>query len=565
MGVATTRSAERTAAALGRITQAAIVFERADDVPNGGVLCALGALLKFGLLRVMEKHFEPFRGFYSIQSIFLSLAFLVLARIPSLEQLRYEPCGEWGKLLGLDRLPEVKTLREKIELLSQDASRVAAWSGELAKQWMEQDVEGAGTLYIDGHVRVYHGEATKLPRRYISREKLALSGTTDYWVNAFQGDPFFCVTKPVDDGLIQTLENEIIPRLLQDIPGQPSEEDLKKDPHLERFTVVFDREGYSPDLFKRLKAKRIAILTYHKYPKEDWSQEEFAQYFITHPNGEKSEVLLAERGTKLSNGLWVREIRKLNTTGHQTSILSTNYRRDLRQLAVSMFARWNQENFFKYMRIHYGLDRLVEHATTPIPDTTKVINPAWRAQDTTVRRMANVFSQIRAQYHCLSLEPGDTDPRIIDCWLEKKAEALSLVEAAAEQLQKAKAKRKELPKHIEIKELPEEQRFAQLAPVGKQLVDTIKLMAYRAETSLVVLARQTLKRHDDARSFVRGLLNSTVNLRPDPARRELVVEIHGQANPIHDATLSALCCELNEAEFTYPCTDLLLVFRPLRS
>ena len=72
MGVATTRSAERTAAALGRITQAAIVFERADDVPNGGVLCALGALLKFGLLRVMEKHFEPFRGFYSIQSIFVT-------------------------------------------------------------------------------------------------------------------------------------------------------------------------------------------------------------------------------------------------------------------------------------------------------------------------------------------------------------------------------------------------------------------------------------------------------------------------------------------------------------
>jgi hypothetical protein len=31
-----------------------------------------------------------------------------------------------------------------------------------------------------------------------------------------------------------------------------------------------------------------------------------------------------------------------------------------------MFARWNQENFFKYMREHYGLDRLVEHGISPV-------------------------------------------------------------------------------------------------------------------------------------------------------------------------------------------------------
>jgi len=104
----------------------------------------------------------------------------------------------------------------------------------------------------------------------------------------------------------------------------------------------------------------------------------------------------------------------------------------------------------------------------------------------------------------------------------------------------------------------------------KHFIDTIKLIAYRAETALVQLAlvqlaRETLRRPDDARSFVRALFATSVNLRPDPARNELRVEIHGQANPIHDATLEAIYTELNATEIYYPGTTLRLVYRPIRS
>ena len=54
-GVATTRSMERVATALGALEQAETRFERSDDVPHGGVLCALAALLSFGLLRATLK------------------------------------------------------------------------------------------------------------------------------------------------------------------------------------------------------------------------------------------------------------------------------------------------------------------------------------------------------------------------------------------------------------------------------------------------------------------------------------------------------------------------------
>ena len=44
---------------------------------------------------------------------------------------------------------------------------------------------------------------------------------------------------------------------------------------LSRFTIVFDREGYSPDFFAQMKPECIAVLTYHKFPGELWPEQEF--------------------------------------------------------------------------------------------------------------------------------------------------------------------------------------------------------------------------------------------------------------------------------------------------
>ena len=93
----------------------------------------------------------------------------------------HSSAGELDFLLGLDRIPEVRTLREKIKHLS-TTGQVKEWASALSQQWMEADPEAVGTLYVDGHVRVYHGK-NKLPKRYVSRQKLCMRGMSDYWLN----------------------------------------------------------------------------------------------------------------------------------------------------------------------------------------------------------------------------------------------------------------------------------------------------------------------------------------------------------------------------------------------
>jgi hypothetical protein len=299
----------RVAASVGELESIAPDFQPALDVPNGGVLFALRALLALGLLESTPRYFELPKGYYALDSLFLLLAFMALARLKSIESLRYCAPGEWGKLLGLDRVPEVRTLRHKLHLLASD-ERPEQWSAELCKRWMEAAPEQAGTLYIDGHVRVYNGHQTPLPRHYVARQRLCLRATTDYWVNAMDGQPFFVVNQAVDPGLIKIIEQDILARLDEDVPGQPSEALLEADPLLHRFTVVFDREGYSPKFLERMKSQRVACLTYHKYPGDDWPEEEFSTHQVTLPGaGQVVQMKLAERGTCLSNKLWVREIR----------------------------------------------------------------------------------------------------------------------------------------------------------------------------------------------------------------------------------------------------------------
>lgn len=561
----TLRVMDRLAAAIGLLDGAHLQFECVDDVPMGGVLCALPALLALGLLRHTRDTFSLPKGFYPIETIFLVLAFLPLARIRSLESLRYQVPGEWGKLLGLDRIPEVKTMRDKLGLLCDEPGRAQRWSGTLAKEWMAAAPETAGTLYIDGHVRVYHGGLTKLPRHYVTRQRLCLRGTTDYWVNAMDGQPFFVVTQAVDPGLLSVLREQIVPRLKTDVPGQPEAEQLAAQPLLHRFILVFDREGYSPDFFKQMRDERIAVLTYHKFPDGPWAEEEFKSRLVKLVNGEEVMLDLAERGVRLSNGLWVREVRHRDSRGHQTSVLATDYLSNLDHVAVAMFARWCQENFFKYMLEHYGLDRLIEYGTEPLPDTTRVVNPVWRHLDSQVRKLAAQKSREQAQFGALHL-PEQARSEDTVKHEQQKGQLLKSIQERQQQLEQLKTQRKQNPKHVMIKELPQADRFSQLQTDKKHLVDTIKMIAYRAETMLAHLAREKLARADeDARAWVRGLLQSTVDLRPDPQAGTLTIRLHRLPTAAQDLALDHVCTELTATETLYPGTELRLVFLPVGS
>jgi hypothetical protein len=558
MGMGATNTIERVLASVGAGGVQEPSFQPTTDLENGGVLLALPALLAMGLLRHTRKYFSLPKGYYGIETIFTLLAFMALCRVKSVESLRYSAPGEWGKLLGLDRIPEVKTLREKLTTLASQGTE-AEWNAKLCEEWMEASPQDAGVLYIDGHVRVYHGSQTKLPRHYVSREKLCQRATCDYWVNALDGQPFFKINKAVDPGLIEVIKTEIVPYLKETIPNQPSEAELIDDRYRHRFTLVFDREGYSPDLFKDLKDQHISCHSYHKFPGPDWPALEFTEHSAKLPQRVLPSIMLAERGTRLSNNLWVRECRRLTDKGHQTSILSTDYRSSLVPIAAEMLCRWSQENFFKYMREHFSLDMLIDHQTAPIDETTKVVNPAYRDLEGKVKSRATSLSRLLATFGALNLT-GTLEEDKVEEFEQTKAKLHDEISLGQADLAELKSQRKKTKKHITLAELPEDKRFRQLSTHSKHLIDTIKMIAYRAETSLASIVREKMVRADDARALVRSVYAQTVDLVPMPDKKELHVRVHHAANHMSDDVVRAMCSELNETKTLYPGTEMRLVY-----
>lgn len=554
MGTACTRADERMAAALGLISGTVTRFEPCRDVIMGGLLAGLPALCGNGLLSGLDRHLSLPKGFYSALHILTVLGFMALARIRRPEGLRHVPPGELGKVVGLDRVPEVRTLREKIARMA-DNGTPKEWMLELSRTWMEDDPQEAGYLYVDGHVRVYHGKGTMLPRRYVSRQRLCLRGTTDYWVNDALGRPFFVVSKAVTDGLAATLLEEIMPELLASVPGQPTQAQLDADALLPRFVMIFDREGSTHSLFSKLWEQRIGAISYRTAVTDQWPACGFHETEVPVPGGGSTRMLIDSRQTTLSGGgasIPVLEIRRLLPTGHQTAIITTARGLHDPLVAGRMFARWCQENFFKYMMQHYDIDGLVQYGGEEIPGTLEVVNPAWRVLDKTVIAARRTIRKLHAKLGAATLDNGGD--------IQSQAETLQDIERLETDMTKMRVKRRTTPRKVRIDSLPQDQRPQQLVPLGKMLTDTIKMIAYRAETALVALLRPHLSKEEEARALIRELFVSSADIEPNAHDNTLTIRIHRMACPAHDKAIAALLAELNQLAFLHPETHARMIY-----
>src|SRR6266705_334683 len=347
-GVAVQRHVERALARLGHLTEAAPQFVAAEAVRYGGALLALPALLTLGVLEAGEQTYGTLKkAFYGLRATLLILAFMALLRIRTPEQLQGHPPGELGVLLGLDRAPEVKTLRRKLWELA--ARRQATqFSQRLVERWVRDNAEAVGLLYVDGHVRPYHGTTHTLPEAWSARRRLCLPATTDIWVNQQDAQPLFVVTAPANDDLLAMLRREILPEVRR-LVGE------------RRVALAFGREGWSPKFFHEVHTQGFDVLTYRKGAYAAWRVQAF-QTVTGVVDGRRVSYEVAERSTELLPGFRMREVRRLCANGHQTAIVTTREDLPIEVVAYRMFERWTQENFFRYMRQHFALDALVTYA-----------------------------------------------------------------------------------------------------------------------------------------------------------------------------------------------------------
>ena len=188
-----------------------------------------------------------------------------------------------------------------------------------------------------------------------------------------------------------------------------------------------------------------------------------------------------------------------------------------------------------------------------------MVNPRWRELDRQKRSVKSKLNHRQARFAALTLHP-ESDESAQAKWEKRKAELLEEIEQLEHELTGIDSQLKTTPSHLDWDKLPESEKFQRLAPSRKQLVDTVKMIAYRAETALASIVREKLARTDDARSLLRDLFCSEADLTPDLAKRVLEVQVHPMSNPRSNRAIAHLLEHLNAAELTYPGTNLQLLY-----
>ena len=202
----------------------------------------------------------------------------------------------------------------------------------------------------------------------------------------------------------------------------------------------------------------------------------------------------------------------------------------------------------------------MDYDTEAVSETIQVVNPAHRKLDGQVRSAVGKLNRLLAQFGAMNIEQELASAEM-ESFVQKKAALHERIEALKGEVNTLKTDRKATPRHIAIKELTEEERFRQLSTRSKHFVDTIKIIAYRAETAMANALREVLARTDDARSLLRALYTSTADLLPDYSQKTLTIRLHHMTTQSADAAIRKLCDELNATQTIFPRTELRMIFK----
>ncbi len=559
------RSGERAAARWGQLVEAPPVFVPAGRVPLAGLLLAMPALQTTGLLSCAATVFGALpNGFYGLDTMLIEGVLRALAGEPRAEgATRVDPFA-LGRVLGLDRAPEVKTIRRKITALAATGRAEELLATMAARHLARLDATNpdlAAVFYVDGHVRAYQG-GRKVAKTHIARLRFPAPATVETWVSDAAGDPVLVVMAQPGASLAMELRR-LLPDLRQAVGDQ------------RRVLVGFDRGGWSPALFAHMHAAGFDVLTWRKGTTENIDETQFADVTHLDDHGRTNSWRVADTTVDLATNddgdtFTMRQVtlQVANTkTGRdkdgqdstrQIHILTTRTDLSPGQVIYRMGSRWRQENYFRYARMHFDLDSHDAYATTQDDPARLVPNPAKK----------KAHRQVLAARAGYERSLAYTDAALLDAFTPPPGQAVNITNQAHDALT-ADLRRAEVDldtAQTAHRAVPTRLPLAQVNP-GQQVLDiqtklithAIRMAAFNTITALARAIRvhtSYARADDEAHNLIRQALTGSGDI--DPGDGVLTVRLDPLPTQRATTAIAELCEHLTATQTRYPGTDLVL-------
>ena len=558
------RDGERAAARWGKLPYADPVFTPAARVPLAGLLLAIPALQATGLLPCATTVFGCLpNGFYGLDTMLIEGVLRALAGEPRAEGATRVDPHALGRILGLDRSPEVKTIRRKITALAATGRAdelLAAMAATHVARLDASDPDLLAVFYVDGHVRAYQG-ARKVAKTHLSRLKFPAPATVETWVSDAAGDPVLVVMAQPGASLAMELR-ALLPDLRRAVGDT------------RRVLVGFDRGGWSPALFAHMDAAGFDVLTWRKGVAEDVDEGLFTDLTYTDETGRTHAWLVADTTVDLPVGdddvFTMRQV-SLTVPGTKTGrendgqdctrqihILTTRGDLPPEQVIYRMGSRWRQENYFRYARMHFDLDSHDAYATTEDDPTRMVPNPAKKKAHTKVLAARARYERALAATDAALLEAVSPPPGVSVLISNTDHDTLTAgLRAAEADLNTAQETHRAIPARLPLGQVAPGQQVLDIQT--KLITHAIRIAAFNTATALARAVRvhtSYARANREAHALIRQALTGSGDIDP----RDGALTIRLDPLPTRRATtaIAELCEHLTATKTRYPGTDLIL-------
>ena len=122
--------------------------------------------------------------------------------------------------------------------------------------------------------------------------------------------------------------------------------------------------------------------------------------------------------------------------------------------------------------------------------------------------------------------------------------------------------RKKQPNKIKIKDMAENEKYTTLDMEGNLFQNIIKMICYRAETSVAMLLNEEIYvKQEEIRSVIKSIIKIKGDIVPNYLKSTLTINLYTQSNPRNNRALEKLCEQLNDSETIYPGTELRLIYK----
>ena len=467
-----------------------------DQLEQGSYSAYAGGLLfaplleRYNFLPTIKQviSIETHEG-YSLDELCLTLFHFDLFRFESMENFKTVYPEEFGILIGKSLSPSIRTLRRflhKVRKLGKSEELI----DEFAKEYLRKGLARWGVLYIDGHFLPYYG-VYLITMGWHGVRKIPMKGSYNFLAVDEKFNPWIFLIRASSEDLLQKIPEIILKakKLAKDVGI--SEEEIKN------ITVMFDREGYSAELFRMLDGKdsqngkfKVRFISWAKYA-DRWVNDEKNEKFdktvtVTYEIQESEEVRYFETEKHMNKYGKIRTIVIESGRDKRRAAIYTNDKETPAETIVQLMCRrWGEENLIKELMLKHLINYSPGYEPEEIEEQPMIENPKVKGLKQERANLKSELSQIRAKFGYEVLEEMEKEAN----WDEiKKKRILTMADVAS-------TRSKITLLNQEIDKLPEKVRFdeahgkklLELNYEKKRFLDCIKVFTYNMENQMCKL------------------------------------------------------------------------------